>query len=362
MRRISRSGVGVADAARANESTEANISRYYVDRILTVTAMFVGESCRIYTMNAIESLSLLHFRSVLNVAEEGSVSGAAPSIGVSPSQVSRYVAQAERQLGVELFARRGPTIQLTPAGKDLIPRLREAMGQMERVALRALRLRRGSAGHLVLGYTRLTAYLGLPHVLSLIHAEFPDVDISLSPLPDRELEEALASEQVDLALMTLPFESGEWPFCTVAFDPLHIAASQDLHLESEVSLSDPRLPPILVAPFTSWPGTYRKVLARCERKGIVPVFQESGNDALGRMAMALTGRYAALVSQIRRSHAPDGVTLHALEGFDDIGFTTVLSHGPHPSAWCQRVFDTLAELTDQREPPRANRTSPAGSM
>jgi DNA-binding transcriptional LysR family regulator len=52
----------------------------------------------------------------LAVAEEGSISGAARRLGVSPSAVSQQVAGLEQALGAQLLDRTARPVRLTPAG------------------------------------------------------------------------------------------------------------------------------------------------------------------------------------------------------------------------------------------------------
>jgi DNA-binding transcriptional LysR family regulator len=67
-------------------------------------------------------------RAFLATAEEGTLSAAARGLGLTQPTLSRQVAGLEAELGVALFERIGRSLQLTPAGTELLEHFR-AMGE-----------------------------------------------------------------------------------------------------------------------------------------------------------------------------------------------------------------------------------------
>jgi LysR family transcriptional activator of glutamate synthase operon len=70
-------------------------------------------------------MDLAAFPVVIAVADSGSLSEAARRLSRSQSSVSRMVARFERDLGVELFSRRGPRLKLNAAGARFLPHARD---------------------------------------------------------------------------------------------------------------------------------------------------------------------------------------------------------------------------------------------
>lgn len=64
-----------------------------------------------------KDLNLHHLRYFWAVAREGSITGAAQSLGVTSPTVSTQIAALERQLGVALFRRRGNRLEITARGR-----------------------------------------------------------------------------------------------------------------------------------------------------------------------------------------------------------------------------------------------------
>lgn len=61
-----------------------------------------------------------HVKIYLTVAEEGSLSAAAPKLGISPPTIARHIARLEQTLGVKLFDHRHDGYFITEQGRNLL--------------------------------------------------------------------------------------------------------------------------------------------------------------------------------------------------------------------------------------------------
>lgn len=122
-------------------------------------------------------MPLSSLRVFVAAAEQRSFSRAAHTLGVSTAAVSMQVRALEEYLRVPLFVRRGHTIQLTGEGVRLLPRLRDALVELERTIDEARRERRAGA----LTVSMLSSFLQqwlLPR-LPDFQQRFPDLDLRL---------------------------------------------------------------------------------------------------------------------------------------------------------------------------------------
>jgi LysR family transcriptional repressor of citA len=69
-------------------------------------------------------MDVTHLRSLLALAETGSLTRAAERLNYAPSSVSAHLRSIETELGIELTERAGRGIALTPAGRDFVPHAR----------------------------------------------------------------------------------------------------------------------------------------------------------------------------------------------------------------------------------------------
>ena len=63
-------------------------------------------------------------RAFLVTAEEGSLAAAARALDMTQPTLGRQVAALEREIGVDLFSRRGRGLELTPSGMKLVEHVR----------------------------------------------------------------------------------------------------------------------------------------------------------------------------------------------------------------------------------------------
>lgn len=286
----------------------------------------------------VASFSYQHLQTVLAVIRLGSMAAAADSLHVSSSQVSRIVAQAETALGVRLLDRNGPRISLSPAAEILLPRLERLFQDMAEMARIGPALRTGDAGHLTVGYTRLTGLTALAPFIERLQTKYPGVSLTLVTAPDAELEEMLLTGRLDVGLLNLPLRNATLKHVSLHFDPFCLAVPTAWNAHEGIALADERIGSVFVAPFHLWPGMLERFQLRARELGLAPQMVETVNDAIGRMAMALSTRSAALVSQIRSRGCPEGISVVPLLGFQDLGFETVLTIAPDASPTAKRAF------------------------
>ncbi|HEY3694338.1 LysR family transcriptional regulator [Phenylobacterium sp.] len=129
-----------------------------------------------------------HYRTLLGVLAEGSLSGAARTLGLSQPTVGRHIEALEAEMGTPLFTRSASGLAPTEAALALRPHA-EAMAAAAEALVRTASGERDS----VRGVVRLTAaeIVGvevLPPVLTAFREAHPDVTIEL----------ALSNRQEDL--------------------------------------------------------------------------------------------------------------------------------------------------------------------
>lgn len=148
-------------------------------------------------------MPLASLRVFVAVAEQLSFSRAAQTLGVSTAAVSQQIRTLEGYLRVPLFLRRGNSIHLTGEATRLLPRVRDALDQLEHTIDEARHERRAGA----LTVTMLAAFLQqwlLPRLPSF-EQKFPDLDLRLHT--STQLVDFLNSD-VQAAVR---FGVGNWP-------------------------------------------------------------------------------------------------------------------------------------------------------
>src|ERR1700742_4648342 len=78
-------------------------------------------------------MELHQLRYALAVADAGGFTAAAATLHVSQSGVSAQVGRLEHELGVRLFERTARRVTITPAGADLLDRMRNTLAALDDV-------------------------------------------------------------------------------------------------------------------------------------------------------------------------------------------------------------------------------------
>ncbi len=136
-------------------------------------------------------------RAFLVTAEEGSFSAAGRALGLTQPTVGRQVAALEDELGVQLFARAGTSLELTESGLELVEHVR-AMGEAaNRVSLSAAGHADSVDGLITITASQLIAAHLLPPVVGRLRREHPGVEVEI--VADNALRD-LRRREADIAI------------------------------------------------------------------------------------------------------------------------------------------------------------------
>ena len=149
-------------------------------------------------------MNFTQLRSLIAVAEAGSFTAAAESIGVTQSGLSQALSALEENLGVKLLMRQRHGVVLTAFGERALDHARAAFSQLEAI--------RSEAAEIVgeeIGSIRIAAFPSvfatvLPPFLRRCRSLYPDIDLVALETDDREVEAWLESGIIDLGVVLNP--------------------------------------------------------------------------------------------------------------------------------------------------------------
>jgi LysR family cyn operon transcriptional activator len=144
----------------------------------------------------------LHQLRVFHAAvTSGGFTRAGEELHLSQSTVSQHIKLLEEELGCPLFLRVGKRVQVTEAGKVLLPYAERIFRDLKNaeMALREMNEMRRGTVRLGVGPTTLT--YRLPPVLGDYKRRFPDIELIVLAGTTEFLLQALRSQKVDLAIV-----------------------------------------------------------------------------------------------------------------------------------------------------------------
>lgn len=134
------------------------------------------------------------------VARTEHVTRAANETQVPQSTLSRAMVRLERDLGVDLFARRGRTVSLTPAGRTFLTSVERALAEIERAADEVRADADPAVGKVAFGFLRTMGAETVPGLLHAFRADHPRVRFSLVQTYGEAMLDGLRAGELDLCL------------------------------------------------------------------------------------------------------------------------------------------------------------------
>ncbi|SDP36325.1 LysR family transcriptional regulator [Actinacidiphila guanduensis] len=149
-------------------------------------------------------MELRSLRFFVAVAEEESFTRAANRLLVAQPAVSQQIRSLERELGERLFDRSTRSVQLTEAGRALVPLARKTLDAAEELTAEFASRTALLTGVLALGTVDGVEHTALPAMLGAFHDGYPGVTVHLRDGRSADLLARVEAGSLDAAVVALP--------------------------------------------------------------------------------------------------------------------------------------------------------------
>ena len=157
-------------------------------------------------MTVLTSLKQLHY--LVAISEQLNFTRAAQSCFVPQATLSGGLKELEDVLGTRLVERDRQTVLMTPIGLEVAKRARAILAATQDLVEIAAESRAPMTGLLRLGVIPTIAPFLLPPCMLLLRERYPDLRLALREDLTANLLSRLEDGQLDLALIALPYETG----------------------------------------------------------------------------------------------------------------------------------------------------------
>lgn len=149
-------------------------------------------------------MKLQQLKYLLAIADNGlNITAAAERLYTSQPGVSKQLKLLEEELGLQLFARKGKSLEsVTPAGEQVIARARLIMREVENIRSLASEYFEQEEGSLSIATTHTQARYVLPDVVARFRERFPKVSLNLHQGTSEQIADMVASRDIDFAIAT----------------------------------------------------------------------------------------------------------------------------------------------------------------
>lgn len=248
-------------------------------------------------------------RTVVVVAQEGSLRAAGRRLSLSQPAVSQQVRALESALGVVVLDRDRRGATLTAAGRDLVAAMGDVEGALER--LRAAMAVHQDRGPVRLGVPANLPAAMVPGAVAALRRQHPQVAVTLHGGPTSQQEPALVAGSVDVAIVRAPPEAsheGLLRWVELQREPLGVALAADHPSAGDgaVPLEAVRAATLFSVAARDVPGQDRDVLAAVGLDDHGD--RRTGPDLATGLAMAATG-FAMVLTTAQQVHRHQDPTL-----------------------------------------------------
>lgn len=297
-------------------------------------------------------VELSTLRVFLVAAEEKNFSQAAKRLRMSQSAVSQNIQAIEREYGVELFLRRGRSVELSEAGQSILPQVREVLRSARLLEDSLQEVKSQIGGELLIGCSTSAGKYLLPALLGSFQKEYPAVQPRVKIMGRDGICERILNQTLPIGVTSKLFEHRDIE-CQPLFDDRIILIVPVDHPWASYgrAVPDDLLDqPIILREETS--GTCETVLQGIKSYGITPdmlnVTMELGNPEAIEMAVE-RGIGIAFVSEMV---AARGIAMGRIKRVDLPGLhlhrtVYITRHVSYPFTRAQSLFWEFARM--QRE-------------
>ena len=259
-------------------------------------------------------LSIERLRTLVEVAERGSINAAAQSLNITQSAASQQLAKFAKEVGSDLLTPAGRGVALTDTGHLLVSRGKTILAMIADLENDAVSMSQEVVGELRIGAFSSVARVVLPDALADLQTRHARLWVRVVVNEPEDLLPALMGRELDLVVVeSWPKVQRQLPTGVVSTflyrdrEDVALPASHPLAQRDSVNL-----PEIAALPWTTWhrDGIYDSWIRLTLREhGVEPDIRFEVPDFGAQLEFVARGLAAAFVPRLARIWAPDGVTL-----------------------------------------------------
>jgi len=149
-------------------------------------------------------MDLTLIRSLLAVADTGTITGAAERLSVTQPALSRRIHQLEEHLGVTLLTRGRKGAVLTPIGEMVLPEARILAERYDNLRAEVAAYTRLEGGTVRIGGGATAVSFVLPDAIAAYQLDHPSVRFEVKEAGSREITDNVIDGRLELGVVTLP--------------------------------------------------------------------------------------------------------------------------------------------------------------
>ena len=240
-------------------------------------------------------MSLKKYEAFVRTVELGSLTKAAQSLGSTQSRISHILNDLEEEYGFRLMHRSRGGIELTEAGRLLLPKMQAIVEKEQALSECVDEIRSADAGTVRLGVFTSVAVHWLPGMIRAFQTAHPRAQLEMRSGDYHDVEQWLREGSVDLGFITLPGPAGMRTI-PLAEDPLVAILPKGHRLAalSQIPIEELGQDPFISLLQSSAHDIHRAM----DNAGIHPNIKYTTKDDYAILAMVEQGLGISIVPQL----------------------------------------------------------------
>jgi DNA-binding transcriptional LysR family regulator len=305
------------------------------------------------------TMTLTQLRYLIAIADSGlNITTAAERVHATQPGVSKQLKQLEDELGFQLFARKGKSLQaITASGQQVLERARVIVSEAANIRSIAADLRGEESGDLSIATTHTQARFVLPGPIATLTQRYPGVRFHLKALGDAHVMEVFDRGEADLAIVSTSETPPDGGLAVPLFTWRRAVICQRGHALAALRRR-PTLADLARHPLVSYESSLRpesSLRHAFARAGESPQFACTSRDADLIKTYVRAGLGVGILAEMAML-PEDARDLHVLDGADLFARCTtwlVLRRDRVPRTYALALIELIAPQLDRRDLHRA---------
>ncbi|MBD1558520.1 HTH-type transcriptional activator IlvY [Vibrio sp. S9_S30] len=170
-------------------------------------------------------MNIKNLQYFVHLCDSRSFSKTSSAMHISPSALSRQIQKLEDEIEQTLFLRDNRSVDVTPAGKKLLPVALQMIGEWNQFRSSISEESDSLAGELRLFCSVTASYSHLPDLLSDFRVQYPNIELKLSTGDPAQAIDKVLNDEADIAISAKPDQlPSRLMFETICDIPLSVIA------------------------------------------------------------------------------------------------------------------------------------------
>lgn len=297
------------------------------------------------------AIDLTRLRYFVAVAEEGHITRAAERLDMQQPPLSRQIRTMEAELNVQLFRRLPRGVELTSAGRALLPEAKSMLARFDRAIEITRRAARGEEGSLCVGIAPTAPFTPLvPNAIRAFREAFPMVSLVLEEGLSNEIASKFDSDQMDVAFVRAPQVRAQGVVVTpIQEEPMIVALPGNHPIARRgKALSIPLAslandPFILIGPQGT--GLHDETIAACRAAGFIPKLGQPTPRITSTLSLVAAGLGIAVIPSTMQSVRIAGIAYRRLRAPAPMAFLGLAFRRSDPSPVLKQFLNLVRSIS-----------------